>query len=1494
MSSVSGSLGNRGIQLGDATPSLTSSQAEVASIYGGRRGVAIHGLSDDDDSDLGPRGCIAHDVPPLNSGPTSQSQTSLLPLLPNFISWFRPNTVIQQQIISALDSTIITRQKKVVNKIKEVSKYVLGATARPCTNRVSESLILNVNSNHLNEYIDEFAATSFNTAILQIESFFESCKRDIDDGKIKLLVSAKLDSDDETSLIIRASDIPASAPLHGEVHELQQARAQLLGPKAEVSNCIGKILQSRADVGFLFLNLTDGIKFFRRLRVPTTIQLMDHNTGEALRECTLQRWQLPSLDRLIACGESEEFIQVDDRAGSNNRRELSFLGELQERQNRLRVTCEVHKGQQSQGTQFACVQPLLSGVVNFGLSMMQGGSRSSLKSALRFFFEKRVRIYRGAYPPDGEHREMRDAFFDLFLSGTDMMTAQRRVVLKRMLNGYVVSYGIVQHFCAPGCCENEKATMDIFFGEVVDCLLPADCPILNRSKWMNAAKPVDYLGLLCLHGMFDIVVQPWLRALASASSPVTSEDFSEAPGLLEDATDDELLRIASEKVRYNFIALTHSGDVFDVADRIGIARVEPQQSEDALNTSAAADVDGKVDYTEFNRQVRTKTLEMAKQSPGDLLIITKVCMVPCLDDLMAPLLHVASEEAALYHAVSLDDTACAPAMSLATGKLLERFLPAIRSRLTEAQFWKALPYRSRTSLYTGLSFRLLSAAGGSASMLQIDPSKTYPWIMFLLLTGDQHIYELIKDDLDCKLDEWSKRHRARFPGEKLRSDESLNILMVVMVLLLLEIVRIEKTHAQVRRATLRAVQTTLRSMHSIGSDTFLLFQRIFERGAFDNILPGRRNAKRAADVGQVEAADQPKRKKRRRGAFQNESTKRGGCSSSWKVFMEENVCVGLWTKDKQALQTKYYQQMSDPIERQRLQTAAKLKTVKLKSRRFLKRHGVSITSQRQGSFGSSLVGVAQVLARTSRPQGEHVRSMARNLGESLDLVPVLFQKIKEAGAKDSQATKQHNDRLRKVARASVKSSSPIGGGQVVPALACASFAVSPKYSHSDFNVVDVRFASKTLVESATAKMRGPQRAEVSQQFKKRFEFVRHDSCPPLGKIRSKLKICFVACRCLCAGDGRQLRLLSDQFCKLLSIVYPAPVKKYPRMMLKRGEVVVRILCVSEPALAPCWFHIATVNLRSWEMRLLPLERANDIEDPAVVVLQVISGKIDWLSTWDALDYIDLGLHWEMDFWVISGQHSVKLPAFIPGEHVEVRSFSSSQALWNGRLLPKKVLRADRDDCPVAIMDVGGEDEEGEGGDVRSIHDDDSVSEDFDDVPDDEPPGTPPVPDSGVVPPPGPDILAGAEGRGRGGAPRRRGRGRGAAGKGGRNNNLSVDVPCMDDATVLLGKITVNINSKSLDVCCYRCNATLDRKFTERPDRHEANQGRPMGSHLCWLQFACGGDIDVHRAMWSDIAMPLVDRLDCREWGVASALFGDCFKEEREPWGREDQDPDHVA
>jgi len=126
------------------------------------------------------------------------------------------------------------------------------------------------------------------------------------------------------------------------------------------------------------------------------------------------------------------------------------------------------------------------------------------------------------------------------------------------------------------------------------------------------------------------------------------------------------------------------------------------------------------------------------------------------------------------------------------------------------------------------------------------------------------------------------------------------------------------------------------------------------------------------------------------------------------------------------------------------------------------------------------------------------------------------------------------------------------------------------------------------------------------------------------------------------------------------------------------------------------------------------------------------------------------------------------------------------------------------------------------------------------------------------------MLLAAAGGGRGRKGHGKGRGRGGPAY------PDVAIHAEDAAATLLGNIKLNVGADSLDMHCSRCGLRVNKKRSPHPTRF-TNQGRPLGTLLALLREGCAGNMNDHRAKYSDDVLTYVKRRDARQWAVNGGL-----------------------
>ncbi len=98
------------------------------------------------------------------------------------------------------------------------------------------------------------------------------------------------------------------------------------------------------------------------------------------------------------------------------------------------------------------------GLISFGMVLRNSGAMSTWRKTVGAFFQARLKIYRGVWPPpDNTIGQLHKAsIVALFCGGDDAKRVQLRRFLFKMLNGDWRLTHEVQHFCVDGCCPSAE------------------------------------------------------------------------------------------------------------------------------------------------------------------------------------------------------------------------------------------------------------------------------------------------------------------------------------------------------------------------------------------------------------------------------------------------------------------------------------------------------------------------------------------------------------------------------------------------------------------------------------------------------------------------------------------------------------------------------------------------------------------------------------------------------------------------------------------------------------------------------------------------------------------------------------------------------------------------------------------------------------------------------------------------------------------------------
>jgi hypothetical protein len=417
------------------------------------------------------------------------------------------------------------RQRRAADTADAVLDLVCSDIPRPLASTTAEAARLNISRPHFQEVMLESAGTMFEIASMCSKVLFSRVRRLLASGARPVCVVLS-EAFDETPMLVRAQSDDGR---------------RVGGGAAKKWKAVAKIVQAEARVVFLLSGPHGLITVVTK--IPTHLQTVDSTTAATLKACLDKVWSVPGLQELADCFPKVVSISQTDRAASNMKYESMRRMAKSAKECRLHLPCDIHKAYTCQTLQAAILDPVISGLIHTALAMRQGGTVQRLRDALCCFFRKRFKVYRGAAPPDSSSSaaKERDAKLDTFVSIDDYgpRALERRQVLRELLNGDW-SHKRPVHYCFDGCCSG-RDPLDIMCREVVDALLPSECPMFPRSRWTRANLAVNWLGLLeACHGIASVIMGPWLRELRDHSRPVVEADFDSGSEAGDDDDDDDL------------------------------------------------------------------------------------------------------------------------------------------------------------------------------------------------------------------------------------------------------------------------------------------------------------------------------------------------------------------------------------------------------------------------------------------------------------------------------------------------------------------------------------------------------------------------------------------------------------------------------------------------------------------------------------------------------------------------------------------------------------------------------------------------------------------------------------------------------------------------------------------------------------------------------------------------------------------------------------------
>jgi hypothetical protein len=260
------------------------------------------------------------------------------------------------------------------------------------------------------------------------------------------------------------------------------------------------------------------------------------------------------------------------------------------------------------------------------------------------------------------------------------------------------------------------------------------------------------------------------------------------------------------------------GDDMEELDENSDNELEEPSAEDR-GASSAQDSTGQpemaaTDWQAMNRQYRRGGFEFVTRAALGEVMILRTCLEP-FRIIMSMHFKLSAEKWEIQQRAldakviegnaSVEEPRQFRAVIAATGELEDSFHEMTRSRLFEASHWQHLPTPDRTVNLQHLCFRILSRMGCSIHQLLTLPHSQYPVKMFLLL-ADSSLAELVTEEPDCLLDDFSRKFCAHFKEKGLDHPDALMALKVAGMMWRLDIADVESRHAALRRLLKRSPQ----------------------------------------------------------------------------------------------------------------------------------------------------------------------------------------------------------------------------------------------------------------------------------------------------------------------------------------------------------------------------------------------------------------------------------------------------------------------------------------------------------------------------------------------------------------------------------------------------------------------------------------------------------------------------------------------------------------
>lgn len=607
--------------------------------------------------------------------------------------------------------------------VDKTLSHVLGELPRGSVPLLAEAKLLEHHYQDVREDINLSAAALHFGSRLWIGSLLGHLIGAIDRKELALICTIMFGMYDETPLKMR---VPTDdTKRHPEQTPALAGASAPAAASLRSESSVCKIFQGSFSIAVVVKVGATGKHILMRIPLLAPLQMADHGTAESIRCMMQEQAWVPLLDILRERCTLNLDLRTLDQNSANNRAEDWLTRELPGLV-RARLACEVHITSTIQRAAYAPMTRMISGMVAIALALRPAEAFGKLQKALRHVLENTVIFSAGMpLPFDDPCSRQRDALLDLLLPHpTD---AQRKFTLRSNLNGDWSSKEII--YFSSGA-ETDKTA---WAKATSQALLPTRPQLWNRNRWMKSTKILRGFALLSnCHGLFSRVVPIWLLMLQN-----------------KPLREIHIVDMDEHAEPYR----KHAWDV----DESG------SDCEDASNSRPMS----QQEWQEFNKRQRTSAGAFALSNPAAALLITSICVQPQVH-LLNRQLEVAEtrwQERQYAHAIRHGTLPAFRVTDACNGRITDQFHASISDLLFRSDSWKALPEEFHTQANISIAFSMIAKAAGGVTQLLDARHRSYPFLLFKLLTSEQAVYaEQIHHDPTCMLDELAKAFKKKWPS----------------------------------------------------------------------------------------------------------------------------------------------------------------------------------------------------------------------------------------------------------------------------------------------------------------------------------------------------------------------------------------------------------------------------------------------------------------------------------------------------------------------------------------------------------------------------------------------------------------------------------------------------------------------------------------------------------------------------------------------------------